>query len=71
MTMPEELTKREYFTALALQGLLAAGMPGTPLAVAREAVKYADALIVALEKDVPTSPSPASAGAKAPYFFIK
>lgn len=71
MTMPEELTKREYFSALALQGLLAAGAPGTPPVLAREAVKYADALIAALEKEAPISPAPTTAGAKAPYFFNK
>jgi len=57
------LTKREYFAAKALQGLLSAiytdekilkdfsGDDNGRTAVSRNAISYADALIAALEKD--------------------
>lgn len=48
------LTKREYFAAMALQGLLSRpivhGLPITIDERAHEALVYADALIAALEK---------------------
>lgn len=44
----EGLTKREYFAAIALQGLLASGQK---LLAAREAVEKADQLINELNKD--------------------
>jgi len=43
------LTKREYFSAKALQALLASGSSGS-LTVAQDAVMYADELIAALNK---------------------
>jgi len=50
---PEGLTKREYFAAMAMQGLLADTKdiiyPITQ--VAKDAVNYADALIDELNKD--------------------
>ncbi len=43
------LTKREHFAALALQGLLAnPDTPVIPVDVANNAIRYADALIAAL-----------------------
>lgn len=43
------LTKREHFASLAMQGILAdPNYEGTPEAVARSAVLYADSLIAAL-----------------------
>lgn len=48
------LTKREYFAAMAMQGLCANGLihrdERHPLTIAFDAVKYADALIKRLEK---------------------
>ena len=48
------LTKREYFAAMVLQGLLARPIErGFPLSInerAYEALMYADALVAALEK---------------------
>lgn len=47
------LTKREYFAAMALQGLLAGRAPDEPLLLqGQEATYQADALIEALEKGV-------------------
>jgi hypothetical protein len=50
----EGLTKREYFTAIAMQGLLAANgdneLPFEYEAIAEESVDMADALISALNK---------------------
>ena len=43
------LTKREYFAALALQGLLANPNNGTPELQVPRAIKAADALIAALD----------------------
>lgn len=45
----EPLTKREYFAAMAMQGLLAE-QNETPTDIARYAVSYADALITELNK---------------------
>lgn len=43
------LTKREYFAAMALQGILASNtFPSSPIAAAYDAVNCADALIEAL-----------------------
>jgi hypothetical protein len=47
------LTKRQYFAAVAMQGLTANSVPGQhhmPANLAQEAVQYADALIAELEK---------------------
>ena len=47
------LTKREYFAAMAMQGLCANSIPGNqhiPNNLASEAVVYADALIAELSK---------------------
>lgn len=47
------LTKREYFAAMAMQGLCANSIPGGhhhPEARAKEAVQNADALLAELEK---------------------
>lgn len=48
------LTKREYFAGVAMQGLIAGDGTGTLpyLSAAAFAVKYADALIEALNKEV-------------------
>jgi len=52
------LTKREYFAAMAMQGLLANGsdvdltLPDSTIGISRDAVEYADALIAALNKGV-------------------
>ena len=56
------LTKREHFAAMAMQGILASNPPylygnverPMPVSVAAEATIYADALIEALNKPVPT-----------------
>lgn len=48
------LTKRELFAAMAMQGICADGIPGQHHqyhATAQESVKYADALIAALNKE--------------------
>lgn len=46
------LTKREYFAAAALQGLLATGENIGGVAIfAKSAVQYADALIMQLNKE--------------------
>lgn len=44
------LTKREYFAAMALQGLLAARIPFATAAI--DAVKRADQLIAELNKEI-------------------
>lgn len=44
------LTKREYFAAMAMQGLLRDHYTCFPESCATEAVKYADALLAELEK---------------------
>ena len=44
------LTKREYFAAMALQGLCAQGGYGSPETIATDAVGYADSLSAELEK---------------------
>lgn len=45
------LTKREYFAAMAMQGLLAANaFNGAPKSIAKYAVDYADELIDALNQ---------------------
>jgi hypothetical protein len=52
-TMPEGLTKRELFAAMAMQGSLG-GVPGNHLVppnLARQSVDYADALLAALAKE--------------------
>lgn len=52
-TVEPGLTKREYFAALALQGMLANQTRGTttdPSFFASEAVKASDALITELDK---------------------
>lgn len=48
----EGLTKREYFAGLAMQGLAARGAYIPTVNAAEAAVKMADALIEALNKDV-------------------
>ena len=48
------LTKREYFAALAMQGICGDGIPGShhnPITTAELAVEYADALIAELNKE--------------------
>jgi hypothetical protein len=47
------LTKREHFAGLAMQGFISAGSQGMPtdLDVAVMAIKYADALLKALEQN--------------------
>lgn len=46
------LTKREYFAALALQGLAAdSNITTTPEYISARAVRFADALIAELNKD--------------------
>jgi hypothetical protein len=52
MAMPEGLTKREYFAAMALQGLLSWGPDAYDckyVVAARAAVAHADSLIAALK----------------------
>ena len=44
------LTKREYFAAMAMQGLLARDVSSLNLIQADEAVRFADALINALNE---------------------
>lgn len=47
------LTKREYFAAMAMQGMLASGISernSGPVSLAMSAVEQADALIAELEK---------------------
>lgn len=49
-----DLSKREYFAAMAMQGLCANSIPGSHHQsdrLAREAVDYADELIKALNKE--------------------
>ena len=45
------LTKREYFAAMALQGVCANAGPGTPKELTEFATACADALITALNKE--------------------
>jgi hypothetical protein len=45
------LTKREYFAAMAMQGILACSEGGTFESVKEFAVKHADALIAELNKE--------------------
>lgn len=47
------LTKREHFAAMAMQGMLANGVYKSDLALAVQAVAYADALIEALNAPKP------------------
>ena len=44
------LSKREYFAAMAMQGILADGITGAPKEFSEWAVKLADSLIEALNK---------------------
>ena len=44
------LTKREYFAAMAMQGLLASNLVFEKGACAKNAVRYANELLEALEK---------------------
>jgi hypothetical protein len=44
------LTKREYFAAMAMQGFISKYGTVTPSFISNESVKYADALIEALNK---------------------
>lgn len=48
----EELTKREYFAILTLQGVISVGSPIAPNTEVTIAVKYADALINELSKEI-------------------
>lgn len=45
------LAKREYFAALAMQGILSAGLTSIENTVAQAAITHADALIEALNKE--------------------
>lgn len=45
-------TRREMFAALAMHGLMTTGALDSPSFTAEQAVKYADALIAGLDKDV-------------------
>lgn len=48
----EKLTKREYFAAMAMQGLLASTeASGTFDYFAKQAIQFADALLAELEKE--------------------
>jgi hypothetical protein len=49
-TNRDGLTKREYFAAMAMQGLSSLMARKTHVDVARHAVDYADALLAELEK---------------------
>lgn len=44
------LTKREYFAAMAMRDVLAAGRPDNVMVECRVAVAYADALLAELER---------------------
>lgn len=49
------LSKREYFAAMAMQGICGDGIPGShhqPAVTARDAVAQADALLAELDKPV-------------------
>ena len=46
------LTKREYFAAIAMQGILSSKIQTDSVFVANYAVEYADALIEALNKNL-------------------
>lgn len=60
---PQGLKKREYFAAKAMQGLLARprcpSLPRVPSAVARDSVRYADALLAELASEVESTSTPA------------
>lgn len=45
------LTKREYFAAMAMQGLCTRKGYGSPAMVALDAVEFADALLAELDKE--------------------
>lgn len=49
-SMPNGLTKREYFAGLAMQGLLADGQIRDKIAIAQNAVRMANYLINELNK---------------------
>lgn len=49
---PTQLTKREYFAAMAMQGLMANNFQGKTESFASKAVLLADALITALNETV-------------------
>ena len=51
--LPAGLTKREYFSGLAMQSILAADTEQsyTSESIAREAIQVADALLAALEQE--------------------
>jgi hypothetical protein len=52
--LAKNLTKREVFAAMAMQGLIAGNCGEiTPVNVGHDAVMYADELIAALARDVP------------------
>lgn len=57
LSLPEGLTKREYFAAMALTGIMTMvangrhSAPGGEVSVAETAVRQADALIEALNKE--------------------
>lgn len=55
LTKPHGLTKREYFAACALQGILAEDVRGDVgyTILAEDAVRHADALIAALNESKP------------------
>lgn len=44
------LTKREYFAAMAMQGLIA-NKPNSPTVLSMDAIAYADALLKRLDKE--------------------
>jgi hypothetical protein len=46
------LTKREYFAAMAMQGILSGKLQTNSVFVADYSVKYADALIKSLNKNI-------------------
>lgn len=49
--VPDDLfmTRRDQMAALAMQGLLAGGLPMSPTAIASQSAEYADALIERLD----------------------
>lgn len=47
------ITKREYFAAMALQGLLSRNDPAPPDNLAMEAFRFADAMLLETEKKRP------------------
>jgi vacuolar-type H+-ATPase catalytic subunit A/Vma1 len=50
MGMTEGLTKREYFAAMAMQGILSSSADRGTSAVAKNAVEFADALMEKLNQ---------------------